>query len=110
MASGPMTLAGRTAASIGTPTHLGQIVATTTKNNHDTAVPFNNTGEALGFKVLLIQASAACHIRPVTSNAGTVTTANGIKLGTDEKVTLYMGSYTHLAVVGAATCVVWEMK
>lgn len=94
------------AASVGAPTHVGQIIATTTTNNADTAVPFSISSGA----VILCQASAACHIRPVTSSAGTVTTANGIKLGTDEKVTISMGSqYTHLAVVGAATVVVWEL-
>lgn len=94
----------------GTPVFLGAIVATTTKNNHDTAVPFNDTGTGLGGKVLLVQASAACNILPGTSNTAAVTTANGIKLVADEKYKICMGeSYGWLAVVGAATLQVWEL-
>ena len=94
----------------GTPVLLGAIVATTTINNHDTAVPFNNTGIGLGGKVLLLQASAACHIYPGTTNAATATTANGVKLAADERVIITMNStYGWLAVVGAATVRVWEL-
>jgi len=94
----------------GTPVYLGVIAATTTKNNHDTAVPFNDTGTGLGGKTLLIQASAACNVRPVTTNAGTVTTANGVLLATNEKMIISMGeSYGWLAVVGTANLSVWEL-
>lgn len=94
----------------GTPVYLGVIASTTTKNNHDTAVPFSNTGNGLGGKTLLIQASAACNIRPVTTNAGTVTTANGIALAAGEKMLICMGeTYGWLASVGAANLSVWEL-
>jgi hypothetical protein len=94
----------------GTPVYLGVIVATTTKNNHDTVAPFNNTGSGLGGKTLLVQASAALNFRPVTTNAGTVTTANGIALAAGEKMVICMGeTYGWLAAVGSASLSVWEL-
>jgi hypothetical protein len=94
----------------GTPVYLGTIAATTTKNNHDTTTAFNNTGAALGGKTLLIQADAACHMRPGTTNAVTVTTGNGIYLAALERVVICMGeTYGWLAVVGAANVKVWEL-
>jgi hypothetical protein len=98
----------------GSPSFLGTIVATTTKNNHDTATPFNNTGEALKAKILLIQPDAACYILPGSTNAATVTTANGIKLGADERVIITMtsneGWLCALAVSGTANVKVWELR
>lgn len=97
----------------GTPNYLGVIVATTTKNNHDTAVPFNDTGEALKGKVLLIQPDAVCYIYVGTVNTATATTTNGIKVGADERVIIAMGSsYGWLACVsstGTTNCRVWEL-
>ena len=94
----------------GTHVFLGTIVATTTKNNHDTAVPFNNTGEALKGKVLLVQPDAACHILPGLLNTSTVTTTNGLKLAADQTYVIMMGSsYGWLAVVGSASLKVWEL-
>jgi hypothetical protein len=97
----------------GTPVYKGTIVATTTKNNHDTAAPFLNTGEALTGKVLLIQSDAAAYILPGTTNAATVTTANGVLLGAYDRVVIAMGqSYGWLAglsVSGTANIKVWEL-
>lgn len=86
----------------GMPVLLGKIVATTTINNHDTATPFNNTGDALKTKVLLIQADAACHIAFGTTNAVTATTAN-LKLSADSIYTFVMGpDYGWLAIVSVS--------
>lgn len=100
----------RVAAAYGAPKFLGTIAATTTINNHDTATPFNNTGDALKNKCLLIQPDADCHVLPGITNAATVTTTNGLKIGADERVVLTMGSdMGWLAVVGAANVKVWEL-
>lgn len=97
----------------GTPVLLGTIVATTTKNNNDTATPFNNTGDALKGKTLLIQTDTACYILPGTANTATVTTSNGVKLGADERVILGMadeyGWLAGLAVSGTSNIKVWEL-
>lgn len=97
----------------GTPVFLGVIVATTTKNNHDTAVPFNNTGDALEGKQLLIQTDAACYILPGVLNTSTVTTANGVLLAAGERVTVGMRQgykwLAALAVSGTANVRVWEL-
>lgn len=97
----------------GTPLFLGKIVATTTKNNHDTAVPFNDTGSALGGKVVLLQTDAACYVYPGTTNAATATAANGVLLAANERVVMCLGeSYgwvAALAVAGTANVRVWEL-
>lgn len=75
----------------GAPTYLGVIDYTgTSTTNHQASTPFNNTGDALCGKTLLLQASTAMHFRPVTTNTGTVTTANGVKLGVDERAIVTM--------------------
>lgn len=97
----------------GCPTFLGLIVATTTKNNADTATPFNAAAPGLTGKILVIQPDAACYILPGTAATSTVTTANGIKLAVDERVQLTMTSTTGwlaaLAVSGTANVKVWEL-
>lgn len=100
----------------GTPKKLGQIIATTTKNNHDTATPFNNTGDALEGKVLLLEASAACNVNCAgTTNAVvasvTRTSADyGFAMAADERIIVAMADgYKWIAVVGSATVVVWEI-
>ncbi len=94
----------------GSPSYLGTIVATTTKNNHDTAAPFNDTTNALTGKVLLIQPDAACYVLPGIVNTTTVTTANGLYLGANERVILTMTPLQGwLAVVGTANLKVWEL-
>lgn len=94
----------------GTPVYLGTIAATTTKNNHDTAVPFNNTGRGLAGKRLVVQADAACHIAYGTTNAVTVTTGNGFALAAGQSVPhLMVGDYGWIAVVGTANVKVFEL-
>ncbi len=78
----------------GSPTFLGVITATTTQNNHDTAVPFNDTSNALMGKVLLLQADSACYIYVGTTNAVTAigtATGNGLFLNSGERLILTMG-------------------
>lgn len=94
----------------GTPVYLGTIVATTTKNNHDTATPFNNTGRGLAGKTVVLQADAACHVAYGTTNAVTVTTGNGFALAAGQSVSHRMvGDYGWIAVVGTANVKVFEL-
>lgn len=94
---------------------LGVIIATTTKNNHDTATPFNNTGKALQGKTLLIQADTACYIYTGPLNTQTVTgtaTGNGFLLEAGKGYTMTMGSdagyLACVAVSGTSNLKVWE--
>lgn len=97
----------------GTPVLLGTIVATTTKNNHDTAVAFNNTGDALKGKLLMLQPDAACYIDFGTANTGTATTS-AIKLAADERVVVSMteahGWVACVSVSGTTNLRVWELR
>jgi hypothetical protein len=97
----------------GTPSYLGVIVATTTKNNHDTGAPFNDTGDALSGKVIMLQPDAACYMLPGTAATTTVTTANGILVAAGERVIISMGSsygwVACLAVSGTSNVKVWEL-
>ena len=97
----------------GTPVFLGVIVATTTKNNTDTAVPFNTAANGMAGKVLLIQSDTECYILPSASSTGTVTSSNGVKIGVDEKVIIKMGPtygwLAGLAVTGTSNIRVWEL-
>jgi hypothetical protein len=92
---------------------LGTIVATTTKNNHDTATPFNDTGDGLGGKLLLLQPDAACYVKFGTTNATTVTSSNGLKLAADQfyyvNVPSNYGWVAALAVSGTANVKVFEL-
>lgn len=98
----------------GSPSFLGKIVATTTKNNHDTAAPFSDTaGSGLSGKVLLVQPDAACYILPGSVITATVTTANGVKLQADERVILTMTSAQDwiacVSVSGTTNLRIWEL-
>jgi hypothetical protein len=97
----------------GTPIYLGTIVATTTKNNHDTAVPFSNTGEALKGKVIILQGDTDFYLLPSTLNSGTTTTANGVRVLAYERVEICMGTtygwVACLAVSGTSNVKVWEL-
>ena len=97
----------------GSPSFRGVIVATTTKNNHDTVAAFNNTGDALKGRVLLLQPDAACYVYFGSTNAATATTANGIKLAADERVLVTMtrdnGWVACVSVTGTINLRVWEM-
>lgn len=117
----PAPLRGDALASVlyGKPTLLGCIVATTTKNNNDTAAPFNNTGDALKGKTLLLQPDSACHVAFGTVNTVTVAnsaTAGGVKLAADERFYISMGEDTGwiaciIASGGSTTNLrVYEMK
>lgn len=96
----------------GVPVKLGVIVATTTKNNHDTAVPFNNTGNALKGKLLMFQPDAACYLMFGTANTITATTAS-VKIAADERVSVSMtedhGWVACVSVTGTTNLQVWEM-
>jgi len=103
----------------GTPVYLGTIIATTTINNHDTATPFNNTGDALKGKRLVIQTDAACHVAFGTTNAVTASasaTGNGYYMAANQSLSLRMdpideyGWIACVAVSGTANLKVWELK
>lgn len=100
-------------ALMASPVYLGTIVATTTKNNHDTNTPFNNTGDALKGKLLMLQSDADCHIAFGTTNAitaATTATTGSVKLLADERVQVKMGaSHGWIACVGTANLKVWEL-
>lgn len=92
-------MARRTARSVsesiiklsGNPRLLGTIDFTaTSKTNHQATTPFNNTGNALLGKVLVLSATQNCYILPVTTNVGTVTTATGVPLFANERVIMVM--------------------
>lgn len=79
-------------ALVGSPSRLGVIIATTTsKNNHDTATPFNNTGDALTGKLLVLQPDVACRIKTGSTNA-TAAAATDLLLEANEKFPLSMPS------------------
>ena len=96
----------------GTPVLLGTIVATTTKNNHDTAVPFNNTADALKGKVVMLVPDAACYVTFGTTNAITATTA-GVPLQAGERVHVNLaedyGWIACVSVSGTTNLRIWEM-
>ncbi len=96
---------------------LGVIIATTTKNNHNTATPFNNTGNALQGKTLLVQADTACYIYTGKLNTQTVTgtaTGNGFLLEAGKGYSFTMGPdegyLAAVAVSGTSNLKVWECK
>lgn len=107
----PATAAGRsghtslTEVLNGVPTYLGTIAASTSKTNHDTATPFNNTGNALCGKVLLVQNAAAGAVRllAVATNTGTVSNTRGAtfgpSIGAGERVVLFMPPDTRRAAM-----------
>lgn len=79
------------AMAMGAPVFLGVVAYTASSvNNHDTGAPFNDTGDALKGKVLLIQVSTACSVYFGSSNAAAATTANGIYLNPNERAIVYM--------------------
>jgi hypothetical protein len=98
----------------GTPVYLGTIdVTITSKTNSQAATAFSTAEDALEGKVLLIQCDAATFIGPAKTSSGTVTTANGVKLTTDERVIITMAQgYHYLAAIvsaGTANCKFWEL-
>ena len=102
------------AALYGSPSYLGTIVATTTKNNFDTAAAFKDTaGEGVGGLLLAVQPDTACYVLPGTASDSTVTTANGVKLAADQIYILNLRqkdlSLCCLAVSGTTNLKVWEL-
>ncbi len=97
----------------GLHSYLGVIIATTTKSNHDTAVPFNNTGDALKGRTLMVQSDTAFYLYHGTLNTATATSTNGMLIGAGERVALTMtrdhGWLAAVAVSGTANVKVWEM-
>lgn len=94
----------------GSPNWVGTVVATTTKNNSDTAVPF--TLEAN--KSYLLQPDTACYVKAGAASTQTVTTANGLLLEAYEKyVITLLNSETYiaaLAVSGTSNVKVFELR
>ncbi len=97
----------------GTHISLGVVVATTTKNNHDTASPFSNTGDALKGMTLQVQCDVPAYFGVGTTNAVTVTSSNGVYLEANKIYVLSMaesyGWVAFLSVSGTATCKVWQL-
>jgi hypothetical protein len=103
----------------GSPVYLGVVDCTNvSKTNHQATTPFNNTGNALCGKPLLIQPSAELFLLPVATNTGAVTTATGVDLTAKERVVILMTSKTGsdntcwLACIlssGTGNLSVWEL-
>ncbi len=101
----------------GSPQFLGVIttVSTASQNNHGTAVPFNNTGNGLASKMLMVQPDAACYILQGTTNAVAAVataTSSSILLASGERAIITMAATEGwLAVIGAAAVnlKVWEL-
>ncbi len=82
----------------GVPVFLGVVIATTTKNNHDTATPFNDaatgsTSPTLEGKCLLLQPDTACWVKfgaVNTVTASATATAGSIYLAARERVIVNM--------------------
>lgn len=104
----------------GYPLYLGTVDATTTsKTNHEATTPFNDTGEALKGKVLLIVNAGTVDIRihPMALNNGVVSNSRGagfgVPVGAGERVTVRMGtSYGFMAVIATSSTAnvdIWEL-
>lgn len=106
----------------GSPRYLGTITGTVSKTNNTTAANFNDTGNALLGKVLLLQPDVDCYILPVSSATGSVTSSNGIKISAGERVEIQMddpdngvvagefyGWIAALPVSGTLNLKIWEL-
>lgn len=103
-----------TATTSGTPVFLGVIAfGAASLNNHSTAAPFNNTGDGLEGKFILLQATQDVYILPGTTNAAAVTTANGVLISAGERVIIGMRQgYKWLAAIRSSAdgnLRVWEL-
>ncbi len=112
----PLNVDAIAAASIGAFTFLGVIVATTTKNNSDTAAAFNASGDALTHKVLLVQTDTECYIRlgaDATITAVASATSASFRLAAGASATIHMGAaYGYIACIaasGTSNLKVWGM-
>ena len=97
----------------GTHVLLGTVTATTTKNNHDTAVAFSNTGDALKGLPLQVQCDTAAYMTVGTVNTVTAATTTGVYLEAKAVYVLSMAeSYGWIAFVassGTSVCKVWQL-
>jgi hypothetical protein len=96
----------------GAPSRLGVIVATTTaKNNNDTGTPFNNTGDALAGKVVMVQPDAACTLAVGSSSVAAVSTDERLEANEKRIINMPLSSgYVSLrAVTGTVNGQVYEL-
>lgn len=109
----------------GRPSFLGVLVATASVNNHTTATPFNNTGNGLLQKVLMLQSDAAFYFNTGVTNAVTAVasaTGSSMLINAGERVIITMddidnsvdpgewyGWIAAVAVAGTANVKVWEL-
>lgn len=106
-----------TEALNGSPQSLGVIIATaTSKNNHTTATPFNDTGDGLGAKILMLQSDADCYVITGTTNAVVAVataTSSSWKISAGERVVITPksneGWIACITAAGTANLKVWEM-
>ena len=106
-------------AALGSFTSLGVLIATTSVNNHTTLTPFNNTGNGLGGKVLMIQTDASCYINVGSANTvAAVASATSASLfipasyiGIPLLLTMKSGDgfLACISVAGTTNLKVWEM-
>ncbi len=102
------------AALFGLPTRLGVIIATTTsKNNDDTATPFNDTGSGLAGKLLVLVPDVACTIK-AGSAATVAAVATDYALEANKPFPLNMPSdavfLAARATSGTVNLVVFELR
>lgn len=87
----------------GSPRYLGTIDFTaTSKTNAEATTAFNTAAPRLGGKVLLIQPDQDCYILPVSTSTGTVTSTNGVKLTSGERVQITMDDIDPTSISGEA--------
>lgn len=99
---------------LGTPVRLGTIdFASSSKTQASATTPFNDSGDGLAGKVLLLQPTQAVYILPGTSSSATAASATSVLLQANERVCFYMHpSYTHLAAIRSASdgnLLIWEL-
>lgn len=107
------------ALAFGCPTLIGTLTSTgTTVNNATTAVPFypaaGQTEPSLAGRAVLIQATAAGYVIPVTTSAGTASSTTAIYLSPNDPKTYRMsmehGYLAWISVTGTASLVVFELN
>lgn len=106
----PLDLPTQLLALNGSPNLVGTIVATTTKNNSDTATPFTIKPGA----AVMLQSDTAVYVRAGEAATLTVTTANGFLLAANEKFTLLLHPdetyLACLAVAGTSNVKVFQLR
>lgn len=112
--SNPISPLGMVGTCLGTPTLLGTIDFTAaSKTNASATTPFNNTGDGLAGKCLLLQPTQPVYIVPGTSSATTASSTTAVLIKADERVCFCMHTnYSHLAAIAYSTggnLFVWNM-